>query len=233
MRVSRGLSARLSGADSARSCRGVRCLDRVRALARSGAARSILPRDERQIGIEVSRSSRERKPSWCGYRGYGHLAMKIVPRRALASPEHVNAIGAIGPQKREWTNVAVTRADPIVVDSIEQAKDGSRRFDSVVCKMTRRVGCRARAWRDRAERSGKNRPNQITLFKSNGIATWTFAVAVRVFKLAVARAWDNPSALGRVKCGSSLRNSRSEEQDRVGVLVEWRATREHRDHAIS
>ena len=34
---------------------------------------------------------------------------------------------------------------------------------------------------------GRTGANQITLFKSNGIATWDLAVAVRVYELAVAR----------------------------------------------
>jgi len=34
---------------------------------------------------------------------------------------------------------------------------------------------------------GRTAAHQITLFKSNGIATWDLAVAVRVYELAVAQ----------------------------------------------
>ena len=34
---------------------------------------------------------------------------------------------------------------------------------------------------------GRTSADQITLFKSNGIATWDLAAAVRVYEMAVAR----------------------------------------------
>jgi len=34
---------------------------------------------------------------------------------------------------------------------------------------------------------GRNNADQITLFKSNGIATWDLAAAVRVYEMAVAQ----------------------------------------------
>jgi ornithine cyclodeaminase/alanine dehydrogenase-like protein (mu-crystallin family) len=35
--------------------------------------------------------------------------------------------------------------------------------------------------------SGRDNADQITLFKSNGIATWDLAAAVRVYELSVAK----------------------------------------------
>jgi ornithine cyclodeaminase/alanine dehydrogenase-like protein (mu-crystallin family) len=35
--------------------------------------------------------------------------------------------------------------------------------------------------------SGRTSADQITLFKSNGIATWDLAAAVRVYEMAIAR----------------------------------------------
>jgi len=88
----------LSGADSARSCRGRALFERVRAFGeiRSGA-RQFCREMSAQIGIEVEPvESGEKAGSWCGYRGYGHLGDEDSARRALAfagSPCH--AIGEI------------------------------------------------------------------------------------------------------------------------------------------
>ena len=83
---------------------------------------------------------------------------------------------------------AVSRADVIVADSIEQAKmesgdlilsfgNNASRWDSV-----RELGGIVAG-----KTPGRTAANQITLFKSNGIAIWDLAVAVRVYELAVAR----------------------------------------------
>jgi ornithine cyclodeaminase len=85
-------------------------------------------------------------------------------------------------------DAAVSRTDLIVVDSIEQAKmeagdlilafaNDASRWDPV-----RELGGIVAG-----KISGRTNANQITLFKSNGIATWDLAVAVRVYELAVAR----------------------------------------------
>jgi alanine dehydrogenase len=116
-------------------------------------------------------------------------AMKIVLEGAwLSSGVHINAMGANWPQKRELDDSAVNRADVIAVDSGEQAKMEAG-------DLIRAFGADASRWGTVRELSeivagkipGRTNSNEVTLFKSVGIATWDLAVAVRVFELAAAQ----------------------------------------------
>jgi ornithine cyclodeaminase/alanine dehydrogenase-like protein (mu-crystallin family) len=169
----------------------VRPLERVRAFGRDPERRAQFCREmSARIGIEVEPvESGEKAVRGADIVITATSAMKIVLEGPWLSPGvHVNAIGANWAQKRELDDAAVTRADAIVVDSIEQAKmeagdlilsfaNDAARWDAV-----RELGAIVAG-----KIPGRTGPNQITLFKSNGIATWDLAVAVRVYKLAVAR----------------------------------------------
>jgi alanine dehydrogenase len=98
---------------------------------------------------------------------------------------HINAIGANFAQKRELETDAVDRAAIIAVDSIQQANiesgdliqafgDDNSRWQQV------RELCEIVA----GKRPGRKSPEQITLFKSNGIASWDLAVGARIFERA-------------------------------------------------
>ena len=116
-------------------------------------------------------------------------ATKVVLEGAWLAPGvHINAMGANWPQKRELDAAAVNRAGKIVVDSIEQSKmeagdliqafgEDPSRWDAVQ-ELSQIVAGKA---------PGRNNADQITLFKSNGIATWDLAAAVRVYEMAVAQ----------------------------------------------
>ena len=169
----------------------VRRLERVRAFGRDPERRAQFCREmSALIGVEVEPVDAGEK----AIRGADIVvtatsAMKIVLEGAWLSPGvHVNAIGANWAQKRELDDAAVARADVIVVDSIEQAKmeagdlilsfaSDAGRWDSV-----RELGGIVAG-----KIPGRAGANQITLFKSNGIATWDLAVAVKVYELAVAQ----------------------------------------------
>jgi alanine dehydrogenase len=169
----------------------VRRLERVRAFGRDPERRAQFCRDmSARIGIEVEPvESGEKAVRGADIVVTATSAVNIVLEGPWLSPGvHANAIGANWAQKRELDDAAVTRADVIAVDSIEQAKmeagdlilsfanEGSR-WDTV-CELGAIVA---------GKTSGRTNTNQITLFKSNGIATWDLAVAVPVFELAVAR----------------------------------------------
>jgi len=121
-------------------------------------------------------------------------ATKIVLEGAWLAPGmHMNAMGANWPQKRELDPAAVGRADKIVVDSIEQSKmeagdliqafgEDSSRWDAVQ-ELSQIVARKT---------DGRRSAGEITLFKSNGIATWDLAAAVRVYEMAVARGMGKP-----------------------------------------
>ncbi len=103
----------------------------------------------------------------------------------LAHGVHLNAIGANHANKRELDEEAVASADVIVVDSIEQSRQeagdliiafrgdeacwtGVKRLSEVVAGKT----------------AGRSSDSEVTLFKSNGIASWDLAVAVKVYAAA-------------------------------------------------
>ena len=111
----------------------------------------------------------------------------------IAAGAHVNAIGANHMRKRELDDAAVLKADIVVVDSIEQSRQEAG--DLVLGFATDEA-----RWNHVSELSvvvsgkspGRIRPEQVTLFKSNGIAAWDLAAAMRVFAEATRR------KLGRV-----------------------------------
>jgi len=169
----------------------VRSLERVRAFGRDAERRAQFCREmSARIGIEVEPiESGEKAVRGADIVVTATSAMKIVLEGPWLSPGvHVNAIGANWAQKRELDDAAVTRADAIVVDSIEQAKmEAGDLILSFANDATRWDAVRELGAIVAGKIPGRTGPNQITLFKSNGIATWDLAVAVRVFKLAVAR----------------------------------------------
>jgi alanine dehydrogenase len=112
----------------------------------------------------------------------------VVNGADLTSGVHINAIGANHAHKRELDDEAVASADVIVVDSIEQSRQeagdliiafhgdescwtGVKRLSDVVAGKT----------------SGRTSDTEVTLFKSNGIASWDLAVAMKVYKAARAK----------------------------------------------
>lgn len=112
-------------------------------------------------------------------------ANPVVSGADLAPGVHMNAIGANHSHKRELDDDAVNSADVIVVDSIEQSRQeagdliiafgGDEICWTGVKKLSDIVAGKA---------SGRTSDSEVTLFKSNGIASWDLAAAVRVFTLA-------------------------------------------------
>jgi ornithine cyclodeaminase/alanine dehydrogenase-like protein (mu-crystallin family) len=112
-----------------------------------------------------------------------------VVRGADLSPgAHINAIGANHAHKRELDDEAVASADVIVVDSVEQSRQeagdliiafhgdescwtGVKKLSDIVAGKT----------------SGRTSDGEVTLFKSNGIASWDLAVAMKVYALALEK----------------------------------------------
>src|SRR6202051_3419827 len=112
----------------------------------------------------------------------------VVIGADLAAGMHINAIGANHANKRELDKEAVAGADVIVVDSVEQSRQeagdlilafhgdescwtGVKRLADVVAGKT----------------GGRTSVGEVTLFKSNGIASWDLAVAMKVYALARAK----------------------------------------------
>jgi alanine dehydrogenase len=110
----------------------------------------------------------------------------IVEGRWLQPGTHINAIGANFPRKRELDAEAIGRAEVIFVDSREQSKveagdliqvfEGNpARWESVK-ELAELVAGRV---------GGRTSREQITLFKSSGIAIEDIVTAGRVYELAL------------------------------------------------
>ena len=112
-------------------------------------------------------------------------ANPVVSGADLAPGVHMNAIGANHAHKRELDAEAVESADVIVVDSIEQSRQeagdlilafqGDEVCWTGVKKLSEVVAGKA---------PGRTSDAEVTLFKSNGIASWDLAVAMKVYALA-------------------------------------------------
>lgn len=110
----------------------------------------------------------------------------VVLGECLQPGTHVNAIGANMANRRELDDEAVRRASLIAVDSAEQSRKESgdlilglanigRNWESVVELHAVVAG----------KHPGRLSAEQITLFKSHGIALWDVAVAGYIYQQAV------------------------------------------------
>jgi ornithine cyclodeaminase/alanine dehydrogenase-like protein (mu-crystallin family) len=167
----------------------VRRLDRVRAYGRDPERRAKFcaeMSDKIGVAVEPANSNQE------AVRGAEIViaatsATKVVLEGAWIEPGmHINAMGANWPQKRELDAAAVDRADIVFVDSIEQSKmEAGDLIQAFGEDQTRWNNVRELSGIVAGKIPGRSDASQITLFKSNGIATWDLAAAVRVFELAV------------------------------------------------
>lgn len=98
---------------------------------------------------------------------------------------HINAIGANRLETRELDDAAVQRCAFVATDSIEQARDES---GDLVEPMKRRLITWERVHEISevvaGQVAGRTRPEQITLFKSHGIAIEDVAVAALAYERA-------------------------------------------------
>jgi len=169
----------------------VRKLERVRAYGRDPERRAKFCNEMTEtigVTVEPANSSQE------AVRGAEIVitatsATKVVLEGAWIEPGvHINAMGANWPQKRELDGAAVNRASTITVDSVEQAKmEAGDLIQAFGEDQSRWDAVRELSAIVAGKIPGRTGPDQVTLFKSNGIATWDLAAAVRVFEIAVAQ----------------------------------------------
>jgi len=166
----------------------VRKLDFARVYGRDAAKREKFCNEmSEKLGIPISpsRSSTE------ALRGADIVctattsSQPVVLGGDLSPAVHINAIGANHAHKRELDDEAIASADVIVVDSVEQSRQeagdliiafhgdeicwtGVKKLSDVVAGKT----------------NGRTSNAEVTLFKSNGIASWDLAVAMKVYAAA-------------------------------------------------
>jgi alanine dehydrogenase len=110
----------------------------------------------------------------------------VVRGECLQPGAHINAIGANMPNRRELDDQAIARATLIAVDSVEQSQKESGDLIQGLANL-------GRGWEDVVElhslvtgkHPGRSSADQITLFKSHGIALWDVAVAGYIYQQAL------------------------------------------------
>lgn len=166
----------------------VRKLDAVRVYARNTRRRATFAKEMYErlgLPVEIAASSSE------AVRGADIVCTAttasnpVVFGADLAPAVHINAIGANHSHKRELDEDAVESADVIVVDSVEQSRQEAGdliiAFDGdEICWTGVKKLCDVVA----GKTSGRTSDSEVTLFKSNGIAAWDLAAAMKVYSLA-------------------------------------------------
>jgi len=112
-------------------------------------------------------------------------AQPVLLGRHLPPGVHINAIGANHAHKQELDEEAVGKANLIFVDSLAQSNQEAGDLIIPFAKQPQK-------WAEVKELAdlvagkvpGRTKDSQITLFKSNGIAAWDLAVAIKAYELA-------------------------------------------------
>lgn len=169
----------------------VRKLERVRVYGRDASRRDTFVREMSariNVPVEPSASSEEATEGAAIVCTATTASQAVVSARAIAPGTHINAIGANHMKKRELDADTVAKCDRVFVDSIEQSRQeagdlvlgfagNEKRWDAVRELSSLVAGICA----------GRSGEDQITLFKSNGIAAWDLAAAAVVYRLAKER----------------------------------------------
>lgn len=166
----------------------VRKLHSVRAYGRDAVRRESFCREmTATLGVSVESASSASE----AVRG-AHIictattaSQPVFSGADVAPGAHLNAIGANHAHKRELDDAAIAKALGIFVDSLEQSRheagdlilafrNDSSRWDTVK-ELADVVAGKV---------AGRTNDAEITLFKSNGIASWDLAAAMKVYALA-------------------------------------------------
>jgi len=169
----------------------VRKLESVRAYGRDPERREKFAREmTKRLGVPVTAAA----SASAAVRGADIVctattaSQPIVSGADLSNGAHINAIGANHAHKRELDDEAVASADVIVADSVEQSRQEAG--DLIIAFKGDEVcwtGVKKLSDVVAAKTSGRTSAGEVTLFKSNGIASWDLAVAMRVYALAQAK----------------------------------------------
>src|SRR5690242_4757721 len=166
----------------------VRKLDSARVYGRDAARREKFCQEmSTKLGIPVTPSGSSGE-AVCGADivcTATTSSQPVVLGSDLTPAVHINAIGANHAHKRELDDEAVASADVIVVDSLEQSRQEAGdlimafKADEICWTGVKKL-CDVVA----GKISGRTSDDEVTLFKSNGIASWDLAVAMKVYAAA-------------------------------------------------
>jgi alanine dehydrogenase len=169
----------------------VRELQRVRAYSRDAQRRERFAREmSARIGVTVDPAATAEE----AVRGADIIATAttaahpVVEGRWIERGAHINAIGINVAHKREIDAEAVNRADVIAADSPEQSRRESGDLINAFGEdASKWASVRELAQIVAGKTPGRTSPDQITLFKSNGIAIEDVVTAGRVYEIARQR----------------------------------------------
>jgi alanine dehydrogenase len=115
-------------------------------------------------------------------------AKPIVEGKWIASGTHINAIGVNFPEKAEVDAETVRRSDVITADSVEQSKmEAGDLIQAFAGDESRWASVRELSEVISGKVPGRTNRDQITFFKSNGIAIEDIVVGGRVYEIARER----------------------------------------------
>ncbi len=168
----------------------VRRIERVRAYGRDPERRSEFAREmSAKLGLAVEAvESAERAVRGADIVVTATSASRpVLEGKWLAEGAHLNAMGANWAHKREIDDDAVRRAALIAVESVEQAKlEAGDLIQAFAGDLAQWGAVHELAGIVAGRAAGRTSANEITLFKSVGIAAWDVAVAARVYERAIA-----------------------------------------------
>jgi len=166
----------------------VRQLKSARVYGRNGERREAFCREmSAKIGLAVEPAASPGQ----AVRGADILCTATTTSQPVVSGQdfsaglHINAIGANHAHKRELDDEAIARANLIVVDSVEQSRQEAG--DLILTfhgDESRWAQVKTLAEVAAGKISGRTSDDEVTLFKSNGIASWDLAAAMEVYALA-------------------------------------------------
>jgi len=112
----------------------------------------------------------------------------VVESRWIQPGMHISAIGSNFAEKREIDTEAVRRCNVIAADSVEQSKvEAGDLIQAFAGDESRWATVREFSEIVTGKVPGRTSPEQVTLFKSNGIAIEDIVTAGRVYELAQQR----------------------------------------------
>ena len=165
-----------------------RKLDRVRAFGRDAARRGKFAKEmTERLGVSVMPASSAEE----AVRGADIVITSttsktpVLEGRWIEPGMHISAIGSNFAEKREIDTEAVRRCDLIAADSVEQSKiESGDLIQAFAGDDSRWATVREFADVVAGKVPGRTGREQITLFKSNGIAIEDVVVAGRIYELA-------------------------------------------------
>src|SRR5262245_13353254 len=165
----------------------VRPLRRVRAFSRDGAARAdFVARAKKALGLNVEEASSVAQ-------AVDNAAIVTLVTRAtkpilassmLAAGTHVNAVGAISPERTEFEPALLSRCAAVVADSVPQVQNLSSEFmqyygrDEAKWRAVRALSAVV------SEGRGRSAGADLTLFKAMGMGISDLALGIEILRRA-------------------------------------------------